>query len=717
MSFRLSRSGLRLARNITVLCLACTTPWSSAAFGEPAATEPEPAEPAPTQPTAGVEELTVSGRRESGGEVLVVDPAIATPSAADTTDLLLHTPGVDVVDNGPISGQIQYRGLFGPRMNVVMDGMEVATGGPNWMDPPLHYAPRPLLERLELERGIASVSSGLETLGGTVQARMRQSAFAEGSRFAFHADAESGFRSVDEAFTGGGMLSVANDTLRAHLLGSAELGTDIDSPDGDIHSTRHERTNVGGGGGVRLGDHSLGFDYRHSDTDDTGTPALPMDIDFINTELVHAEYEGRLAAVKLRSRFSYQDVDHRMDNHSLRQSPPAAMFRDADATSHAYGWGGSGAVALLGGELEVGVDGHLADHDMEISNPNDAAFFVDNFNDAQRDRYGVFAEWRGRLLEVVDLELGARYTRVEMNAGPVDALPAQLLPPPMMLRDEFNAADRSQNDDHFDWVVKLSYQPLEALRLTLEGARKTRSPTYIERYAWLPLEVSAGLADGHNYVGQIGLDPELAHEVGGGFELRWGRVYLSPRAFYRWVDDYIQGVPSTDPRVIAVSTLNGDPNPLVFDNVDAKLYGIDTDYVVSLPWSFQLDGTLSWVRGKRRDIHDDLYRIAPLHGRTTFSYRAETWTVGIEGVYAAKQSKVSQTNGETPTPGWGIMDLFASYSPWEPLLLTAGITNVLDNRYRVHLAGINRVANSGVALGQKLPGPGRNVFVRATFRW
>jgi iron complex outermembrane receptor protein len=354
---------------------------------------------------------------------------------------------------------------------------------------------------------------------------------------------------------------------------------------------------------------------------------------------------------------------------------------------------------------------------MHIFNPNDAAFFVDNFDDVHRDLYGVFAQWRGQLLEVFDLEVGARYTRVEMDAGTVDALPAQLLPPPMMLRDEFNASDRSQSDDHFDWVVKLAYQPLEELRLLVEGARKTRSPDYIERYAWLPLEVSAGLADGHNYVGQVGLDPEVVHEVGGGLDLRWWRIYLSPRAFCRWVDHYIQGVPSADPRVIAVSTLNGDPNPLVFDNVDAKLYGVDTEYGLALPWGFQLDGTLSWVRGKRRDIHDDLYRIAPLHGRTTFSYRAERWSAGIEGVYAARQSDVSKTNGETPTSGWGIMNLFASYSPWDPLVLTAGITNVLDDGYRMHLAGVNRVANSGVALGQKIPGAGRNVFARAAFQW
>ena len=63
------------------------------------------------------------------------------------------------------------------------------------------------------------------------------------------------------------------------------------------------------------------------------------------------------------------------------------------------------------------------------------------------------------------------------------------------------------------------------------------------------------------------------------------------------------------------------------------------------------------------------------------------------------------------------MNLYARYTPWDQVLFTAGTTNVIDNKYRVHLAGINRVVNSGVALGQKIPGAGRNFFGRVTFRW
>ena len=49
--------------------------------------------------------------------------------------------------------------------------------------------------------------------------------------------------------------------------------------------------------------------------------------------------------------------------------------------------------------------------------------------------------------------------------------------------------------------------------------------------------------------------------------------------------------------------------------------------------------------------------------------------------------------------------------------LQAGIENLLDKEYTDHLNGFNRVAGNGVDLGERLPGPGINVFatLRITF--
>jgi iron complex outermembrane receptor protein len=673
------------------------------------------------KPEEPVEEMLVKGQQSGPPGTFVAAPTRATPNDPDTAKLLQLIPGGDVVSNGPLTGQVQYRGMFGDRVGVQIDGMSISPGGPNWMDAPLHYAPRPILDRLEVDLGIASVSSGSETIGGSARAELKRSEFAAGQDLVFAGDVEAGGRVADESFAGGGILAASNESHRLHLLGSAELGDDYRvGSGGRIRPSEYERYQYGGGYGYRLGDHEVGLDYRYNDTKDSGTPVLPMDIRSVETHLAKIDYAGELGEVDLDAAITFNDIDHVMNNYSLRTPPAAglARWRKNDAESSGFGWSFAGDLAFLQGSLELGVDGHHANHDARVTNPNAPGFFVRVFDDARKTRFGTWAEWKGDLGRRWNLELGLRYTRVEMDSDEVDGTPAQTAPPATRLRDAFNAADRSKSDDLVDAVVKFGFAPRRDLRLELSGGRKTRAASYIERYGWIPTQAAGGLADGHNYVGDVGLDPEVSYEAAA--EVEWNGamgIHFAPRAFYRRVYDYIQGIPSTDPDVIAVSTVNGDVNPLQFSNVDARLYGVDVAYGAELPWHFHLDGTLSYVRADRLDENDDLYRIAPLRGRTTLTFERSSWSLSVESMYAAAQKKVSETNDERRSKSWGILNVFGTWEPFPWLGLVAGVNNVLDENYSDHLAGTSRVTSSGVDAGERLPSPGVSFFGRAVARF
>ncbi|MCB1641345.1 MAG: TonB-dependent receptor plug domain-containing protein, partial [Xanthomonadales bacterium] len=129
----------------------------------PAAAWAAPA--APSDDPALLDVIKVDAQRQPGKDI--VSPTEAPASLVDAAALAARAPGAALIDNGAISGQVQYRGVFGPRVNVRIDGQGFESGGPNLMDPPLHYAPMGLIERLEIDRGIAPVSAG-PGLGGGV---------------------------------------------------------------------------------------------------------------------------------------------------------------------------------------------------------------------------------------------------------------------------------------------------------------------------------------------------------------------------------------------------------------------------------------------------------------------------------------------------------------------------------------------------------------------
>jgi iron complex outermembrane receptor protein len=314
------------------------------------------------------------------------------------------------------------------------------------------------------------------------------------------------------------------------------------------------------------------------------------------------------------------------------------------------------------------------------------------------------------------LMAGLRYNRVDMNADDVGSSMAMMMAPVAMLADRFNNADRQSTDNNIDWVLRANWMPSERWRYTGAVSRKTRSAGYQEKFLWLPLQATGGLADGRNYVGDLNLNPEVAHELELGFDWDSGRANVAPRVYYRKVDDYIQGTPSDDALVNGVSGMMGNPFvPLQFSNVEATLYGFDMNWGVAMDDHWSLYGLLNYVRGERDDIDDNLYRIAAPNTTLGVNYQTGGWQVALEGVAYARQTKVSDTNGETETAGYGLLNVLGQLQMGEQLQLSLGVKNLLDRDYQNHLGGINRAVNEDIPVGDRLPGWGRNLY--ASVRW
>jgi iron complex outermembrane receptor protein len=664
-----------------------------------------------------LEEVLVVGEKDVRRFELAETVDVAPDSAA----ILKRVVGANVVSNGPLTGIAQYRGMSRFRVSTQINGATISAGGPNWMDPPLSYAPAAHLESIEVYRGIASVSTGVETIGGAIRANTWRGEFSD-SGVAFRGRIRTGAQSVNHGEMVSAAMSVAGQRHLLKVSALHEAADDAAFADGDILPTEYERDRVDVGYGVRLGRHTLRIDYGRNETGDGGTPALPMDIGFIDADLLSLGWEFAGEVLQLTSKLHISDIEHGMTNYHLRQPPMMpSMWRQNIATGDNRGF----AVAAQWGAWKFGLDGHEESHDSDIDNPNNPMFFVVNFNQAQRRLLGVYLEREFTVGDGWLLEFGARYNRVDMDADEVNATPAVMgMPAAVALRDAFNNADRDSTDHNLDWVAKFNYLANAELNLYAGVSRKSRVPAYQEKYLWLPMQATAGLADGRTYTGNLDLDPEVAHELELGFDWQGGGFALSPRMFYRDVSDYIQGtVSSSMPAVMFVqmmNNMNGTNNarPLQFNNVDATFYGFDLDWRYEINERWWLNGVVNYVRAKRDDVDDDLYRVAAPNAFMAVNYQLPRWHMVLEGFVYDGQDNVSDTNGETVTSGYGVFNLRGWWRIAEGLKLGFGIDNLADRKYVDHLSGYNRVSgNPDIALGARLPAFGRSYFARLDYRW
>lgn len=651
--------------------------------------------------------IVVTGQRQSPADVAVVDPVDGHATAPDAAALVAKLPGAALISNGALSGQVQFRGLFSDRLAIRVGGQFFQTGGPNAMDPPLHYAPAILLESISLSRGAAPVSTG-PGLGALVEARLKSVDFGDTDQLVPTASLAASYRSADDGRAVGGVAGLAGTRVKLNLITSWEAGNDYRTPGGRAAATAYERLTYGISAGLQAGGSRLTLDLRRQETGPSGNPPYAMDIDYFDTNFARLAFDGSLASHALKVELAYAGVRHGMDNFSQRPAPATtAQYRYSYAEADSL----TGMASLALGALTLGIDGMASQRLVTITNPANATFFVASLDRVKQERISGFAEAKLGVMGW-QADFGLRIDRHSASMANPRIGPGV---PPMManLANATAAANAPRSNTTWDAVVRL-WREDGAVRPRLILSRKSRAPNAVERFSWLPTEASGGLADGNIYIGRQTLKPEVAWAAEVGVDVVSGPLRLRPSVFYRRIDGYIQGSPVPNSMImqIAIATLNGDATPLIASNVDAEFYGADADLAWQIARQLRLDGTISYVRGQRRDIADNLYRIAPLNGRLALTWEAEGWSVSAEAVGASAQNRVSATNGEVPSPGWVSANLWFTAELAKGLTLSGGIENLLNRRYSDHLAGRNRVALSEVALGERLPAPGRSAFIR-----
>ncbi len=619
-----------------------------------------------------LEIVMVTGVRIS--DAIELETSQVMQPGADNSDLLRMFPGANRNANGPLTRISQYRGLFGAQNKVTIDGIGYTADCPNWMDTPLSSIPQSLTESVTLYRGLGTVEAVPEGLGGGIGISARRGDFSDFDEWSTYGEADASYGTNAASLSGAVFTGIHSRRNRLDFAASIDRADDYAFDGGVVAATAYEREQYRFGYGHDFGNAELAISAIANRTKPSGTPALPMDIRYVDSDQYAFDLDMDAGSGQLNLVASTLSVEHMMDNFTLRPPPLNPMgkpnYRQSDPRGATHTVALTWVVEQPGRRVVLGSDAEWVSHTARITDPFSEPFYIDNFIRAQRDRAGIF----GTLAYAAgswDLEAGLRYNRVAMDAGEVSGSLGIMPGSPMYIQQirldelaaDFNGSNRSVTDNQWVGIFKASRDLGSNVRLNLGLGRKMRSPSYQERYLWLPLESTAGLADGRTYIGDIGLKPEKSVEYTAGIDWTPAAFQLTPELFYRKVDGFIQGVPSTNETANRFAMMMSGQPPLQYANIDAELYGADLAFEWAMADAWTLRGNLSYVRGKRTDRSDNLYRIAPLSSFVELLYSAERWYISLQNMAAARQDHVAAYNDEQVTPGWGIVNLHAGPQP------------------------------------------------------
>lgn len=158
------------------------------------------------------------------------------------------------------------------------------------------------------------------------------------------------------------------------------------------------------------------------------------------------------------------------------------------------------------------------------------------------------------------------------------------------------------------------------------------------------------------------------------------------------------------------------PTARSYTNVDARIYGGEMAYNITLTRVFSLGGGVSYSRGTARPRADfnvlsqNLPEMPPLRGWSSLRY-AHRWAFAeLGGVVVDRQSKVSGDLHEAPTPGYALLN-FKFGVTHRRLSASFTVDNLLNHFYYEHLSYFR----DPFAAGMKVPEPGRNFFVQLRY--
>lgn len=641
--------------------------------------------------------LVVTGARSDGHPML---QSKDLPAARELADRLREIPGLSGSRMGGHGTDPAIRGLSQNRINVLLDGAFVQGACPNRMDPPTAYAAALGYDRTTVVKGMRSLEYSGGPGGSILMERVRPTF---GNDRGWLGTVSAGLRSNGNGRELGADLSVGDERRYLRLLGAVtDAGNYDDGGGNEVRSAYEERTLALVAGADVGAESTLELSLERQQLRDVLFAGAGMDSPKSDNRALRLKFEQASLGwfTDIRAELHHADVRHVMDNFSLRTTPMADLR--VPSSSETSGLRLTGQIERDRQTWRMGLDWNRNDREAVRQNVMTGQPQSLLWPDVRISGLGAFVELEHGLRDDLRVIAGLRFDRVSSRARAADRQPAGTMRRPNALYARYydGALAGSETENQWGGLARLERELTALPGMIYLGLSQTfRSADATERFL-----ASDNMNPSARWVGHPDIDPERHRQIEMGMVMTGDGWQLDAALFHTWIADYI---------LRDRAHLPAD-NATIYRNVVVKMLG--GELTLRRQWSsgWSAEVGAGYVRAENRSDDRPVAQMPPLEGVASLTHEGEQWLAGLRWRGAARQTRVDSDPltgsglDAGKTAAWGVLDIFAQWSPGERWRLDVGVDNLLDKRYAQHLNRASAFDPQQIQVNE----PGRSAWVK-----
>lgn len=650
-----------------------------------------------------IEVIEVTGQSEANTQATrILSTSPVTKPVTDSGELMRSVNGMTAVRRGGRGFDPVIRGQGQTKLNVMVNGGYLYGAGPGRMDPPSSYIAIDSFDTISVIKGYRSVVYGAGGSGGTVVFEHQRPDFSDG---AVTGSVSLGYTGNSELKSHAGDIAVGSERGFIRLFGAKRDADNYEDGNGDNVASEFNSEGFGIIGGIDVTDSDyVEITHEQAHQDDALFPGNGMDAIYADARTTSAKWHHHspIGFIDELELLAYRaDAEHLMDNYSIRNRNPMMPMGMAALTA-ADTWGGRLTAKILSdyGQWKLGVEHRAIDKKanlfMDMGKNGSFDMLVSRiWPKVEQRQTGVFAELDYEHDDENSFRFGLRVDHFESDAKTARTPTGMMgvATPTTLYQANYGSNDTSQSHTGVNLVLGWEHLLNDNTIINTNLSRSVRTPDATEN--WVARRAMGGV-----WVGNPELDEEVHYQLDLSLQQQWDSVDWKINAFVDEIDDYID--------------LFKRGNAMLYRNIDARIYGLETEGNWRITDHFSARIGIAYARG--HGDKGDLPKISPLEARVNLDYHQQQWAVGAEWIASAQQSDFNEVQDASgTTSGFGVMHLYGHWKITPQVRLEAGVENLFDNSYTYHVNATNVDPFNPTAT--RVNEPGRQTWIKASYHF